>query len=931
MIGMRGVTKRIQAIKFALLSPDEMRRMSATKIITADTYDDDGFPIDMGLMDSHLGVIEPGLRCKTCGGKVDDCPGHFGHIDLAMPVVHVGYVKELKKLIQATCRRCGRLLLTRQQAEQFRAEMEAMEETGGADADFQVVEKATAREATKRQRCPHCGEEQLKITLDKPTTFRENGHKLTPKEVRERLERIPNDDIKVLGMNPEAARPEWMVLTALLVPPVTVRPSITLESGDRSEDDLTHKLVDVLRINQRLRENRDAGAPQLIVEDLWELLQYHVTTYFDNQTSGIPPARHRSGRPLKTLVQRLKGKEGRFRSNLSGKRVNFSARTVISPDPELSINEVGVPIEAARELTVPIHVQAYNIEVVKEWVKRGPTPTPPVGELYLAGVNYVIRSDGRRIRVTDKNAEAVAETVEVGYIVERQLLDGDIVLFNRQPSLHRMSMMAHEVRVMSQKTFRFSLAVCPPYNADFDGDEMNLHVLQSEEARAEARVLMRVQEHILSPRFGGPIIGGIHDHITGSFLLTHKDARFTKDETMFILSKVGLRDLPLPAVKKGGQGFWTGKQLFSLILPKGLNMTFKASIAAKGDVGLKDLRDEDSIVVIRNGQLLAGTIDENAIGAMKGKILDKMARDYGSDAARDFVDKATKLAIGAIMVRGFTTGIDDEDIPEEAKKQIADELKKAVSEVEALVERYKRGELEQMPGRSLEETLEVDAMKLLGRARDRAGQIASKHLGIENSAVVMVRSGARGSMLNLSQMAGSIGQQAVRGERLQRGYWNRTLPHFKKGDLGAEAKGFVRSSYKSGLSPTEYFFHCMGGREGLVDTAVRTSRSGYMQRRLINALEDLKVKQDGTVRNTADTVIQFQFGEDGIDPSRSVQGEAVDIDDILQEVLGEEPSWKARIQQKEVSSYGLTEKDMYVEVTEEEVEVEEEGEPSSEE
>src|SRR3989454_5355707 len=436
MSSMRGVTKRIQSIKFALLSPDEIRRMSATKIITADTYDDDGFPIDMGLMDSHLGVIEPGLRCKTCGGKVDDCPGHFGYIDLAMPVIHVGYVKELKKLVQATCRRCGRLLLTKQQAEEFRAEMEQMEELGG-EQDIQYVTKETAREATKRQRCPHCGEEQQKITLDKPTTFRENGHKLTPKEVRERLERIPNGDLQVLGINPGPPRPEWMILTALLVPPVTVRPSITLESGDRSEDDLTHKLVDVLRINQRLRENRDAGAPQLIVEDLWELLQYHVTTYFDNQTSGIPPARHRSGRPLKTLVQRLKGKEGRFRSNLSGKRVNFSARTVISPDPILSINEVGVPVEAARELTVPVHVQAYNLDIVKQWVKRGPTPLGPLGE-YAPGVNYVIRPDGRRIRVTEKNAEVVAEAVEVGYTVERQLVDGDIVLFNRQPSLHRM-------------------------------------------------------------------------------------------------------------------------------------------------------------------------------------------------------------------------------------------------------------------------------------------------------------------------------------------------------------------------------------------------------------------------------------------------------------------------------------------------------------
>jgi DNA-directed RNA polymerase subunit A' len=901
-----GVTKRISAIKFAMLSPEEVRKMSATKIITADTYDDDGFPIDMGLMDPHLGVIEPGLRCKTCGKKVDECPGHFGHIDLAMPVIHVGYVKEIKKLLQSTCRSCGRLLLTGDQAQEYMNQRNRMEELTGDIFESSYISAESAKDASSRTTCPHCSAVQLKITLDKPTTFREEGHKLTPKEVRERLERVPDDDLVVLGIDPSVCRPEWMVLTALPVPPVTVRPSITLDSGDRSEDDVTHKLVDVLRINQRLRENRDAGAPQLIVEDLWELLQYHVTTYFDNQTSGIPPARHRSGRPLKTLVQRLKGKEGRFRSNLSGKRVNFSARTVISPDPMLSINEVGVPVAAARELTVPIKVTERNVAHAKELCARGPTPEEPP---YRPGVNYVIRTDGRRIKITDKNAETVSESVEPGYVVERHLNDGDIVLFNRQPSLHRMSIMAHEVRVMPHKTFRFNLCVCPPYNADFDGDEMNLHALQSEEARAEAKVLMRVQEHILSPRFGGPVIGAIHDHITGSFLLTHKDSSFSREETMKILEKVSAETLPAPVVKKPAER-WTGKQLFSMILPTDLHMTFKSSICQKCDVCKKEKCENDSFVVIRGGQLISGTIDEKAIGAFKGRILDKLSRDYGSAASRSFIDKATKIAIGAIMIRGFTTGIDDEDIPNQAKREIDDAMTQAMTKVEEHITAYRNGELEQMPGRSLEETLEVEIMKVLGKARDTAGQIAGRHLGMENSAVIMAKCGARGSMLNLSQMAGAIGQQAVRGERLSRGYWNRTLPHFKQGDLGSQARGFIKNSYKSGLTPSEYFFHSMGGREGLVDTAVRTSRSGYMQRRLVNALEDLKVMQDGTVRNTASTIIQFLYGEDNIDPTRSVQGDAVDVDDVLLTVLGDTGELIAQIQEKGVVSYGIQDRDM---------------------
>ncbi len=869
-----GLSKRIKHLQFALLSPDEIRKMSAVKIITADTYDDDGYPIEMGLMDMHLGVIEPNLRCRTCGGRVNECPGHFGVIELAMPVIHAGYAKEIKRLLQATCRACGRLI----------GDTISQRSTAPALGDGVSVPTVKSQEV---RRCPFCHEVQPRITLDKPTTFRENGHKITPKEVRARLERIPDQDLVSLGLNPGYGRPEWMVLTVLPVPPISVRPSITLDSGERSEDDLTHKLVDVLRINQRLRENRDLGAPQLVVEDLWELLQYHVTTYIDNQTSGIPPARHRSGRPLKTLVQRLKGKDGRFRSNLSGKRVNFSARTVISPDPLLSINEVGVPWEVARALTVPLVVTPANLEAAKELAKRGPSPPPDNGR-YLPGVNYVIREDGLRIKVMEKNASSVADMVAPGCTVERQLMDGDIVLFNRQPSLHRMSMMAHFVRVLPFKTFRFNLCDCTPYNADFDGDEMNLHVLQSQEARAEAKVLMQVQEHILSPRYGGPIIGMIHDHISAAFLLTYKNPKFNRAEASFLLSKVRI-PMPPPAGKgKNGEPFWTGKQLFSLTLPSDLNIEFRSNICAhkSKDKDPKLHEADDCYVIVENGVLKTGTIDAKAIGQGKGVILDSITRTYGPARARDFLDTMSRLAITSIGIFGLSTGIDDEDVSEVALKEIDKSLAQARKEVDALVEKYNKGELEQMPGRSLAETLEVSVRKVLGAGRDTAGDIAGLQLGMDNPAVILAKSGARGSMLNLTQMAGAVGQQSVRGERLLRGYYARTLPHFPRGDLSASARGFVSSSYKKGLSPTEYFFHSMGGREALVDTAVRTSRSGYMQRRLINAMEDVHVEDDGTVRNTAGTIIQYSYGEDGVDPTRSIQGHALVVDDVLKSVLG---------------------------------------------
>ena len=881
----RSVTKKIGKIEFSLLSPNEIRKMSATKVITADTYDDDGFPIAMGLMDPRLGVIEPGLRCKTCGQRVgkDKCPGHFGHIDLAMPVIHVGLIKTIRNCLRSTCRECGHLLLTDKQREEYFKELKRYNQEG---RNTTYLLKQVIKDCVKAEKCTRCGREVGKIELDKPTSLRENGKKLTPSEVREWLEKIPDEALPLLDINKKTARPEWMILTVLPVPSVAVRPSVTLQSGERSEDDLTHKLVDVIRINQRLQENRDAGAPQLIVEDLWELLQYHITTYLDNQTSGIPPARHRSGRPLKTLAQRLKGKEGRFRSNLSGKRVNFSARTVISPDPNLSINELGVPIRIAEELTVPVRVTTHNIDWCKQMIKQKYLGSADHDE-YIPGVNYVIReTDGmrRRIKVTEKNAEDVAEKLEIGSSIERQLMNGDLALFNRQPSLHRMSMMAHRVKVVPDKTFRFNLCVCPPYNADFDGDEMNLHLIQGEEAKAEAEILMKVQENILSPRFGGAIIGGIHDHISGCFLLTHKDRKIPLDDASHILAAINYDGKNFKTITEDGKKYISGKDVFSTLLPKSLNLEYKAKACFNCDTCQAPNCPHNAYVIVKNGVLKQGIIDENGIGAFKGKILDRIIRDHGMDVGREFIDNFTKLAIASITLFGFTTSIDDEDIPDEAKKQIAEGISKALKKISGLVKAYEAGELESLPGRSLEETLEMEIMKVTGKTRDMAGEIAGSHLGMDNSAVMMAKSGARGSMLNLSQMSGCVGQQAVRGERISRGYQYRTLPHFKRGDLGASAKGFVASCYKSGLSPTEYFFHSMGGREGLVDTAVRTSRSGYMQRRLINALEDVKVENDGTVRHAGGQIIQFIYGEDGIDPTRSVGGSAVDIDRIIADV-----------------------------------------------
>jgi DNA-directed RNA polymerase subunit A' len=874
------VHKVVDEVHFGLLSPQGMRKVSVVEIQTPDTYDEDGAPITAGLMDGRLGTLEPRQRCKTCGNTAIRCPGHFGHIELAVPIMHIEFTKIIYDLLRSTCRNCGRILLPEDSVKRVRVRIDKTRQLLGMIPD--EVYKSITQE-TRTKQCPHCGAIQYKIVFEKPTKFSEQipesgSEPLTPSMIRERMERIPDEDLELLGFNPRAARPEWMVLQVLPVPPVYVRPSITLESGIRSEDDLTHKLVDIIRINQRLKENMEAGAPTLIIQDLSELLQYHVTTYFNNEASGIPPARHRSGRALKTLLQRLKGKEGRFRSNLSGKRVDFSARTVISPDPNLDINEVGIPIEVAMRLSVPEKVTEWNIEEVRKLVRNGPEKYP--------GALYIIRPDGKRIRlefVVDRTK--IAEALEPGFIVERHLKNGDIAIFNRQPSLHRMSIMAHHGRILPYKTFRLHLCVCPPYNADFDGDEMNLHIPQSEEARTEALLLMQVQDQILSPRFGGPIIGAIRDFITAAYFFTRKTNYLTKEEVNRLLMAAGYEgSLPKPKIKEP-RPLWTGKQIFSLFLPKDMNYVLKANIC-QGCVKCKEAECEyDAYVVVKNGELVSGVIDRRSIGAEQSEsLLHRIIKDYGTSAGRDFLNRVTRLLKLFISMRGFTYSYDELVLSSTAENRIGKAMERVQKKVEELIESYRKDTLPRLPGQTLEESFEIYVMNELAKARDDAGKIADEDFTLENAGIVMTRTGARGSSLNIGQMSACVGQQSVRGKRILRGYVGRALPHFKSDDPSPKARGFVYSSYQRGLDAVEFFFHAMGGREGLVDTAVRTQQSGYMQRRLINALEHIRLEYDGTIRNSAGDIIQFKYGEDGVDPGKSDHGKAVNVSRLIEQI-----------------------------------------------
>jgi DNA-directed RNA polymerase subunit A' len=852
------VYKKVDNIQFGVFSPKLIKKMAVAKVVTPELYDKEGYPVDGGLMDIRLGVIDPGLNCKTCGSRLKECIGHFGYIELARPVIHVKFVSHIMDILKGTCRECGKALLKGQKVQKALEEINKTEKENGLDAKRDKAKEITSILKNIKV-CPHCGARQQGITLEKPTTYMENEKRINPIEIRSRLEKVSDDDCKLFGLEPSFVRPEWMVMTVMLIPPVTMRPSITLESGERSEDDLTHKLGDIVRINQRLFENINAGAPEIIVEDLWDLLQYHITTFFDNEVPQLPPARHRSGQPLKTISERLKSKEGRIRHNLAGKRTNFSARTVISPDPKLKLSEVGIPQEIARKLTIPETVTIWNIDYLKEFIKRGTDNYP--------GANYILRPDGKRKRVTDETKEQLLEEIQPGYVVERHIMDGDVAIFNRQPSLHRMSMMCHRVKVLPGRTFRMNPAVCHPYNADFDGDEMNLHIPQTEEARAEAEILMEIQTQLISPRYGLNIIGCIHDAVSGNYMLT-KYMELTRNEAIEMLYSIGVEDFS----KLGAKKTVDGKEIFSVLLPDDLNFTGQSK--------------DGNPVIIKKGKIIDGTIDEKSLGSEKALLFRAIHKKYGPGYTLDFIEKAFQLGIKALLKIGFSTGTSDVDLPKEAIEQIETVLKKAREDTEALIQEYRNKTLEILPGRTIEETLERRILLVLNKARNETGQIADKYSKEDNQIIIMARSGARGGPLNMAQMSACVGQQSMRGKRIETGYKERTLSCYKKDDLSAEARGFIKNSFKKGLTPAEFFFGAITGRDSLMDTALRTPKSGYLYRRLANAMQDLKVEYDGTVRDSGGKIVQFAYGEDGIDVSKSENGK-INVKQIIEEITGE--------------------------------------------
>jgi len=838
----------IVGIQLCVFSPDEIEKRSVVEITNAGTYEGNEPKIG-GLFDPRMGVIDNGKECRSCGQTNHKCPGHFGHFRLARPVYYIQFLPFILNILSCVCIRCSKLRIDKNYRSHFLKKKGEVRWREVLAASKEIHRCGQETEdgcgALQPTRFVREGIARIMAEWDDDASGSKSGKQVQILEVEYVLRlfrKILDEDVDFIGLNRYWCRPDWMICTVLPIPPPQVRPSVIQDNNQRSEDDLTHKLAEIVKTNNSyLQPKIDANAAKSVIDEWTNVLQYHIATLVDNQIPGVAPSAQRNGRPLKSIQQRLGSKEGRIRYNIQGKRVEFSARSVITPDPNISIAELGVPEKIAMNLTRPERVTIFNRNKLYRLIQNGPLKYP--------GAKTIRRVDGRIISLRHVNTKEIV--LNLGDIVNRHLMDNDPILFNRQPTLHRMSMMAHKVKVLTGKTFRLNVSVTAPYNADFDGDEMNAHAPQSIEAATELEEIAAVPHQILRPRDGLPVIGIVQDTLVGSYRLTRDAVKFNTREFMNMMMWNKRFTGVLPPPKK--ETHWSGQQIISQLLPP---------------INIDMMNGGKKRVLIREGEVVEGQFDKGIFSKASKGIIHMTYNDYGSKDTVQFIDSLQNTVAQFLIYDGFSVGISDLIADANTKKEMNETIQSKKKQIETVLLEVHQDLFDNNTGKTNQSEFEDRAFGLLNKAMETAGEIGQNTLSTENRMTAMVRAGSKGGPINIAQMIACVGQQNIEGKRIPYGFEDRTLPHFKKYDDGAEARGFIENSFIGGLTPTEFFFHAMSGREGLIDTAVKTADTGYIQRQIVKAMEDLVVQNDGTVRDANMNITQFHYGEDGINSTK---------------------------------------------------------------
>jgi DNA-directed RNA polymerase II subunit RPB1 len=909
--------QRVRHVQFSLMSPEEVRARSVCEVKNKESG-----KVHANCTADPCGLFDPRMCtqdwtvCETDGLSQELCPGYFGHIELSMPVYYWHFQEAIVKTLKCVCYRCGRLRVRKDARWRAAFDSIASMQSGARRMarTIEVVERE--RPSSKVVKCPHCGVLQptkYRVMKDDLQIVAEwiDGSKTTtvfmvPEYVLMLFRKVSDADAHLLGYAPPFSRPDWLICEALPVSPPCVRPCVRQDGGNPQPDDLTQKLVDILRCNFQLRKKlvaaysasaSAAGAtpasgqatdeegrvrctgrrppPHKNLLESWRfMLQYHVATYIDNDATSNPSAQA-SGRLVKGYRQRLKTKEGRVRGNIQGKRVDFCARSVITGCPLIGVGQLGVPKQICRNLTVPVRVNRYNVEWLRALVRQGGRHYPGAKLIEKADGACVSLRHFRLPQLLDDFARGLAP----GDVVHRHINVGDYVAFNRQPSLHKMSIMAHTVVPVDGKTFKLCVDATDPYNADFDGDEMNMHVAQNLEPNIELEQLLAVSKQIIGPGRSTPCIFPVQDSALGTYLMardTGSLARMTRAQVANTLYDMDARHYWHDDNVDGETGETTTTTY-------GVRLLNRAFARTHIDIRQNADKFDDPNMLMRDSRLVMGAGGGHAApadSAAKHFSLQYFNRgsnniihevyNQGRPLAVELINNIRRVSNSYLYHRGFSVGVRSLLLDREQRRRKEAALTTLHEDVaqmlrvesdsdtpEDVIDQFISGSV-----RNTTDQVERDVLSYINDVSQRGDPDFRNYMNMTKEGA-----GSKGKKSNLLNMMGLLGQQYVDAKRITNNLTDRTLPHFDRYDQGLRARGFVEHSFIDGLDPCEFYYHAMCGREGLIDTAVKTARTGYIQRRLVKNLEDLCIDHDGSVRSGSGKLFQCTYAGDRFNSS----------------------------------------------------------------
>ena len=836
--------------------------------------------------DARMGTLEFDKICVTCEQTGKNCIGHFGHIPLHCRITNPLYIKVILSILKCICYKCSRLLLSEEKL--YMNDLFKKNNISRFQTIVKYMEKVTI--------CSHCNTSQPKFTHsthDKNIymnfKLKTSNQKilLSDDEIYKLFCNMISKDIKYLGLRQQHITPKDLIFNVLPVLPPISRPYVVADNLT-CDDDLTLQYIECIKCNTNIQKNENEIKKNKYIQ----MLKFRIRALFDNSNDKQKVS---NGRPLKGIKKRLSGKDGIIRNNLMGKRVDKSGRSVIGPDPTLKVNQIGIPVEIAENLSHTVKVNRYNKNFLESLIEdekvnyvirkdktndetfRINTKYASVrllsklefGDLIYRDRSYfmTIQKENDKFKVKNndiifRNGEMLPEQehkrkkkffLEIGDQVERQLIDNDILLLNRQPTLHRGSMMAKKVKIIPGKTIRLNLAITSSYNADFDGDEMNLFCSSTVEAETELEDLSSVDNFIINPQNSSSNIIIVQDTVVAMYKMTlfQNQYEIEKQSFMHILSSFDNFNYNVFVSKYSFYQKYCGRLLFSMLLP------FDFSYRKQNNID--PMEDE---LIIEKGILKSGSLHKKDIN----KIISLLYLEYDNEVCKVFINNIQFLGNKYLLYHSFSVGMKDCILND--KKEIEYCISKSLVKAKAISENTKN-----------ERIKEIYTRFSLIAARDLGLTIAKKLMAKDNNFCDCVNSGAKGQYFNITQITGLLGQQEVLGQRVPKtlNFGLRALPHYPLDDcnyndeMKYESRGFITSSFLQGLKPREWFFHSLVGREGITDTSMKTSTSGYIQRRMVKILEDIFVSYDGTIRKAnTNQIIQFLFGNNGLNPSHCI-------------------------------------------------------------